>query len=559
MTRSALTGEILRHGLVAAAEEASIVVVRAAYSAFIVEGSDASAAILDRRGRLVAQSSATTLAHSASLRACLPAVVAQFGLDEMSPGDVFALNDVYLGGIHANDIVVFQPVFVGGRLEFFCGTLIHVADLGGLAAGGMASTATEVLHEGLQLPPVRLAVGGEPVDDILRVLAANSRTPRETVGDVQALMAGTTVAASRLVELVEELGPATVAEGVDHYLASTERAMRRAIAGMEPGTYGATFPVDDDGITEGRSYTVAVTVTVAGDRTVVDFAGTDAQSPGAINAGPSQVVSGALFALRCFLDPALPMNEGCFAPVEFRLPEGTLVNPRPPAACGGRFMVVFAAIDAIWSALSAAVPGRAVAASGILTPFTLSGATGAGPWVHMAYDFGGTGARAGLDGLDATGPHFGIGRGTVPQVEPIEARCPLIFEEVALRRDSGGPGRWRGGLGTRTTIRLLDAAVLTIRADRHRFAPAGLDGGEPGAPGGYYRVAADGRRTRLADKATNVAVQAGERVVVETSGGGGIGPPDRREPDALEADRRSGRVSDEAIRTVYGQAGEPRP
>jgi N-methylhydantoinase B len=241
VSRSALTDEILRHGLVAAAEEASIVVVRAAYSAFIVEGSDASAAVLDRHGRLVAQSTATTLAHSASLRACLPAVIATYGLDAMAPGDVFALNDVYLGGIHANDIVVFQPVFVDGRLEFFCGTLIHVADLGGMAAGGMASTATEVLHEGLQLPPVRLARRGEPVDDMLRVLGANSRTPTETVGDVQALMAGTTVAARRLGELVDELGPEMVVEGVDRYLVATEAAVRRSIAALPDGTYRDTF------------------------------------------------------------------------------------------------------------------------------------------------------------------------------------------------------------------------------------------------------------------------------------------------------------------------------
>jgi N-methylhydantoinase B len=554
-TATDLTAEILRNALVLAAEEASIVVVRSAYSTFIVEGSDASAAILDARGRLVAQSTATTLAHSASLRCSLPALLAEYPLDTMEPGDVFAMNDVYRGGIHANDVLIFQPVFVAGVPAYFTGALIHVSDVGGIAAGGMASDATEIFHEGVQLPPVRLATRDGIVRDLLRLLAANSRTPDDLVGDIRALVAGTTVARRRLSDLVAEHGPAEFARGVDEYLAYSERRMRRALADLPDGTYRGSYLIDGDGITPGRSYRVSVTVTVAGDGVVLDFTGTDPQATGAINSGFSQAMSGAVFALRCFLDPGIPMTEGCLRPVEFRLPTGSLVNPRPPAACGGRFVVVYAAIDAIFQAMSDALPDRAVASSGMITPFALSAAAYDGvPWVHMAYDFGGMGARYGKDGADATGPHFGIGRNTIPQVEPVEMRCPLVVDGVECRTDSGGPGRWRGGLGTRTTFRLLEDAVVTVRSDRHRFPPPGVHGGQPGMPGGYYRVAPDGTRVRLPDKVTGVRLAAGERLVVETSGGGGLGDPRRRPTAEVRADVRDGRVSPAAAERQYGLA-----
>src|SRR5437879_1466661 len=196
--RDDLTAEILRNALCVAAEEASIVVVRSAYSTFIVEGADAAAAILDVRGRLVAHSLSTAIIQCASLRSALPYVLRQFPPETMSPGDVFLLNDVYQGGIHANDLLIFRPVFVDGEPAYFTGTLIHVADLSGISAGGMASDATDVFLEGVQLPPVRIATAEGLVDDLVRVLAANSRTPDKLVGDLRALIAGANVAARRL-------------------------------------------------------------------------------------------------------------------------------------------------------------------------------------------------------------------------------------------------------------------------------------------------------------------------------------------------------------------------
>jgi N-methylhydantoinase B len=546
-----LTAEVLRNALVLAAEEAGIVVVRSAYSTFIVEGSDASAAILDADGRLVAQSTATTLAHSASLRASLPALLETYALGDMRPGDVFAQNDVYRGGIHANDVIIFVPVFAEGRPAYFTGTLIHVSDIGGAAAGGMASNATEVFHEGVQLPPIRIATADGMVDEFVRVLAANSRTPDDLLGDLRALIAGATVARRRMEDLLDEYGPVGLHDGVEAYMAHSEQLMRQSIAALPDGTFRGEFPIDGDGIGD-KAYVVRVAVTVAGDTVRLDFTGTDDQSPGAINAGFSQAMSGAVFALRCFLDPAIPMNEGCLRPIEFVLPRGSLVNPRPPAACGGRFVTVYAAMDAIFLAMAEALPDRAVAASGMITPFTISAARfDRVPWVHMAYDFGGMGGRSGADGRDATGPHFGIGRNTVPQVEPIEVRCPVVVEAIECRPDSGGAGEFRGGLGSRTTFLLREDGQVTVRSDRHRFPPPGARGGASGAPGGYYRVAADGTRTRLPDKTTGVPLRAGDRFVVETSGGGGLGAPAQRPDGMVAKDLADGRISAEGAR-AYG-------
>ncbi|MBX6769383.1 MAG: hydantoinase B/oxoprolinase family protein, partial [Actinomadura rubrobrunea] len=347
--RGDLTAEILRNALCVAAEEAGIVVVRSAYSTFIVEGADAAAAILDARGRLVAHSLSTALIQCASLRSALPYVLRAYPPAAMRPGDVFLLNDVYQGGIHANDLLVFRPVFVDGAPAYFTGTLIHVADLSGLSAGGMASDAADVYLEGLQLPPVRIATADGLVDELVRVLAANSRTPDRLVGDLRALIAGVNVAARRLEEIIEAHTPDGLARGVEDYLAHTERRMRDGLAALPAGTHRGEYRLDD-----GHLVRVAVTVDGAGGA-VVDFAGTAEQVPLPVNSGFSQTHGGVMYALRCFVDPTLPMNEGCFAPVEVRMPPGSLVNCTRPYPGGGRFGPEAAAEEAIFAALTAAL------------------------------------------------------------------------------------------------------------------------------------------------------------------------------------------------------------
>jgi N-methylhydantoinase B len=553
--------ELLRNALAVAAEEASIVVVKAAYSTFVVEGADAAAAILDAGGQLIAQSSATALAHGASIRCSLRSIVEDYPVESMRPGDVYATNDVYRGGIHANDIVVVRPVFVDGTARYFTGTVIHVADVGGESAGGIAAGASEVYGEGIQLPPVRVATDAGLVDEVAKILALNSRAPESMLGDVRALVAGCNVAARRLEGIVAQYGAEVFAAEVADFLDYTEARMRADIAALPDGRYEAAYVLDDDGRDPDHPIRVRVAVTIDGDGLAIDFTGTDGQVDAAINCGYSQVTSAALYGVRCFVDPTIPMNEGCFRPIDLMLPYGSLVNPSPPHAGGGRNFVMCATIDAVVQALGAADPSRAVAVSGILHPLSLSpAAAGPSPWIHMSYEYAGHGARLGCDGSDGAGMHFGLARNTIPQVEPIEARTPFVIEAKEFIPDSGGPGRWRGGLGVRTVFRMLEPSIVTYRADRMTFPPPGRDGGSAGRSGGYYHRKADGSLTRMANKAFAVRLDAGDAIVVETSGGGGLGPPGERDLADVRRDLADGRVTADGARRDYGVTivdGEP--
>jgi N-methylhydantoinase B len=545
-----LTSEVLRNALVVAAEEASIVVVRSAYSTFVVEGSDASAAILDKDGRLIAHSMATTLMNSMALSVAVPFLLADIPIESMRPGDVFATNDAYKGGVHTNDILIFKPIFVAGEVEYFSATLIHVSDIGGASAGGMASLATEIFAEGLQLPPVRIATAEGLEKSIMRILALNSRTPEKVQGDVRALIAGASTAATRVQELIENYGEEGFAAGVRDYLEYTEVLTRAAIAELPSGTYRSDYTIDDDGVTDLSNHRVAVAVTIQDGEVELDFSGTDPQVAAAVNSSISQSLAAAVFAFRCFVDPTIPMNDGCLRVLKVNLPVGSLLNAQSPYPCGGRFLPAYAAMEAVLQALSDAVPEKAIAASGILQPFSIA-ATTAPYWVHLAYEFGGVGARFGKDGPDATGVHFGLGRNSVPQVEPVEARCPLVVEEVEYIADSGGPGRWRGGLGTRTVFRLLADAYITTRGDRLATGPRGRDGGSPGVTGAFKKRTRAGEIVVLNSKVNNEFFHQGECFIVETSGGGGIGNPVDRPAAAVIDDVRAARVTVDGARRDY--------
>jgi len=547
----AITAEVIRNGLATAVEQASLVVVRAAHSTFIQEGADACAALLDARGRLVAQSAATSLMHGSSLRCCLPSLLEDVPLAAMEPGDVFALNDPYRGGIHANDLVVFRPVFTGGRVPFVAGTLVHVADVGGVAAGGLAALATDSFGEGLLLPPVRLARGGVAAEAVLEIIGRNSRVPATVLGDVDALMAGVHVIARRVEELASRYGVTELERFVDAAIEQSRRRMRAELARLPAGTYRGSFTIDGDGVEPGRTFEVRTAVTCRDGLVHVDFDGTATQARGAINASVSQTLSGVVYGVRCFVDPAIPMNEGCFDPITVTLPPGSLVNPDPPAACGGRVVTVAAAIEAILAALAQARPDLATAASGLIHVYTIAGTRDGDPWLNLFYEFGGVGARAGADGPDATGCFFLGGRSVIPQVEPLEVGYPLVVRAARLHADSGGPGQWRGGLGVETVLEMLGDVRVTVRGDRMTFPPPGAAGGHPGRPGAFVVERSDGTAEVLAPKQADVPLATGDRLVVRTSGGGGLGPPTARDPQAVAADVAAGRVSAASARRDY--------
>ncbi|MFK7896307.1 MAG: hydantoinase B/oxoprolinase family protein [Myxococcota bacterium] len=548
-----LGAEIMRHALRVAAEEASIVVVKSAHSAMIVEGADACAGILDRDARLITLSTATNLMHAASLRCSLPAVIEDHPIETMAPGDVFVMNDCFRGGIHSNDLLVFRPVFLEGEVAWFTGTLIHVADLGSSSVGGIVPSATDVYAEGLQLPPVRLYQAGVAVDDMHRLLALNSRTPDRVLGDVGALVAGVHVAAERMDALAERFGAARLKQGVDAYLTGAEQRLRDELDQLAPGTYRGEYQVDGDGIEEGRQPVVRVEIEVRGAEGIrLDFTETDDQAMGAINAGFSQALTGAIYAVRCFVDPEIPMNEGCFSPVEVVFRKGSLLDPHAPAACGGRVVAVTAVCEAVVQALSQAQPERATAASSVIHPYTLAAPSGLDPWLLLSYEYGGLGARRGSDGPSATGAFFLGGRNTVPQVEALESTLPIRFDAIRLVADSGGAGQWRGGLGVETRIEVLADSELAVRSERVVLPPCGREGGADGRPGDQFAEEVDGERRPLPAKGANLPLAKGERFVLTTSGGGGLGRPEDRDRDALRRDLEEGLISQEAAEQIYG-------
>jgi N-methylhydantoinase B len=547
-----LVDEVVRYGLLVAAEEAAIAVVRAAHSQFIVEGSDAGIGILDRRGQLIAQAAATSILHSGGIVAQLAAVLDDIPIAEMLPGDVFCTNDPYRGGVHANDVMVCRPVFVQGEVRFFTASLIHVLDLGGAAHGGINAQARETFEEGLQIPPIPWARAGVRNDDLVRLLLVNSRSPVETVGDIEALVAGTLVAAQRVEALIAEHGVDTIDDIVERYLADTESRARRGIERIPDGVYHGHAVIDDDGgLHPGRSYDIAVAVEVRGDTVRLDFTGTSPQVRAPINSSSSQAFDASMFGVRCFLDPDIPTNSGAFRPIDTYFPPGSILDPEPPNPCGGRMMAVYAIVDAILEALSSAVPENLIARSGILQAFAIAGVS-SGYWLHNAFDFGGVGARQGHDGVDATGMHFGVGRNQIPQIEPVEQRCRLRVESVERIVDSGGAGAWRGGLGCRTVFLLHDDCLISVRTDRFHSPPDGARGGSTARAGAFLRVRPDGTHDEVESKAANVVFSAGDRFVIETSGGGGVGEPRTRAVEAVAADVRAGAVSVAAAESAYG-------
>jgi N-methylhydantoinase B len=291
-----------------------------------------------------------------------------------------------------------------------------------------------------------------------------------------------------------------------------------------------------------------------GSTLVADFTGTDPEARGAINCSYSQAMTGAIYGARCFIDPTIPMNEGIFRAVEVILPAGTLVRPGPHAAVNARIVTVTAIIEAMLDAVSKQQPARTAAASGINHMQVLSGrAPDTGRyWIVMDLDFGGVGARASKDGVDTTGANVMGGRGGVPQIEALEAEFPIRFERHALIRDSGGPGRWRGGLGVERSIRMLGDAEVSVRADRMRYPPPGRAGGLPGRAGTWVVNPGQPDQRELPSKKMGVRLAAGDLLRLRTSGGGGFGSPFEREPELVRADVLAGKVSVDEANSVYG-------
>jgi N-methylhydantoinase B len=517
-----ITLEVTRNALAGVAEEAGVTLRRTAYSPNIKERVDCSAAIFDPAGQLVAQAEHIPV-HLGSMPASVAAALETFG--QLEPRDQVLLSDPFAGGTHLPDWTLVAPIHDGEVLLGFAANRAHHADVGGSVPGSMPAGATEIFQEGLRIPPVKLWRRGHEDRDIVALLLANTRTPRERLGDLRAQAAANHTASQRLRELADRLGHDLLFEAMEATKDHAERATRAAVADIPDGTYGFEDVMDDDGAGQ-QDIVIRATVTVAGDSLDVDFEGTSAQVRGSINAPFAVTVSCCAYVLRALTDPEIPANAGSYRALRVRAPVGSLLNPEPPAAvAAGNVETSQRIVDVLLGALAQAMPGRVPAASQGTMNNTLIGGvdhrTGR-PFTYYETVAGGQGARPTADGMSGVHTHMTNTLNT--PVEAFELAYPLRVLESRLRDGSGGRGRYRGGDGIRRSLRVLaERATVSLLTERRRHRPWGLAGGEPGLAG-RNAVVRGGEERELAPK-TTFDVTRGDVIVVETPGGGGFGEP----------------------------------
>jgi len=510
---------VFAHLFSSAAEEVGAALCRSAASPNIKERRDFSAAVFDRRGRLIAQA-----AHiPVHLGSAAISVRAAIRARPLQPGDAVVLNDPYEGGTHLPDITLVTPVFVGGdgAPTYYIATRAHHADVGGSAPGSMVSVA-EIYQEGLRIPPVYLRRDGRWNEDVLDLLLLNVRTPRERRADLEAQVAANERGGARLLEMAERYGPPRIDRAAEALLDYTGRMMAATLEGIADGEYAFTDHLDGDGH-GGGPYAIRVRITIRGPRATFDFTGTDPQAPGSINANRAVTTAAVFYCLRCLLTGDIPTNEGVMNPVRLVLPPASLVDARSPAAvAGGNVETSQRIVDVVLGAMARAAPDRIPAASqGTMNNLTIGGID---PRTGDAYTYyetipGGSGAGPWGPGTSGIQSHMTNTLNT--PIEALEHAYPFVVEATGLRPGSGGRGRHRGGDGVVRAIRLGADARVGLLTERRVLRPYGLRGGEPGRAGRNLLVR--GARTMTLPAKGSIDAHAGDCIRIETPGGGGFG------------------------------------
>ncbi len=558
MTRSPeldpITLEILANALRSVTDESFVALMRSAYSTNIKERHDHSTTIMDRQGRLVVQAHQSLPIHLASMWGLMAALLAKYPEDQIHPGDLFVANDPFVaGGTHLPDVNLAMPVFADGELVAFVCNIAHHADIGGMAPGSMAGGMSEIFQEGLRIPVLKLFRAGVLQQDLLDLLLLNVRVPEERRGDYFAQIAAARLGARRLEEVLQTHGRATLLAAFEQLIARTGQRMRAGIRAIPDGSYRFADVMDGDGL-DAFDIPIEVEVTVAGDRIRFDFAGTAPQVPGSINVTLNATVAAVGYALKALLDPEMPNNQGMLDVLEVAAEPGTLVNAGFPAPVSSRAHTSQRIIDVVLGALAQALPERAVAAANGANSMAVFAGTDprtGRPFVYLETLGGGMGGRPMKDGKD--GVQVGITNTSNLPVEAIELEYPLLVEEYSLIPDSGGAGRFRGGLGLRRVVRPLCDCVFNGVGERFRHRPWGLFGGGPGGSGQFLIIEADGSRRRIHDKPGEIRLSPQQALVVETPGAGGYGPPAERSAEDLAEDRASGKFSPDFMRRHYGR------
>jgi len=545
--------ELLRNGLAGICDEMYTAIMKSAYSTNIKERHDHSAAIFDAAGRVVVQGESLPL-HLASMLGLVEVVLARFGRDGIRPGDMFISNDPFVGrGSHLPDVSILAPVFRDGKLALFVSNIAHHSDIGGMAPGSMAGGMTEIYQEGLRIPPIRIVADGKIVDDVLQLILLNVRVPHERRGDYNAQIAGNRLGLRRLDELFRRWSADQVERGCQAIIDSVARRMRAGIKGLPDGTYKFADVLDDDGM-GATDIAVKVAIRIKGDEIWFDFAGTSPQVRGNMNNSFAGLQASALYALKVLIDPEGPTNLGMLEPVHIVAPPSSVVHASFPAATAARAQTCQRVVDVILGALAKAVPERVVAASnGANGVATFSGTGPDGRYyLYMETLGGGAGARAYKDGTDGVQVHI-TNTSNLP-IEALENEYPLIIERYELIEDSGGAGKWRGGMGLRRVYRGLGHDLtFSGQGERGVHPPWGLFGGQPGGRSKIEVIHDSGKHQRLANKPSSLEVPPSAVVAIETPGAGGYGPPRQRAREKIAEDARSGKFSKAYMRKHYGE------
>ena len=544
-----ITFAVIKNGLDTIVDDMAYTVMRTARSPIVRDVLDYSTTICDAQGRILAQAKTVAL-HLGAVPDAIAVVLDEYG-DDLDPGDVIILNDPYAGGMHLPDIFMFKPIFHGDALQGFTVVIAHHSDVGGRVPGSNASDSTEIFQEGLRIPPLKLYAAGRADRSLFALLRKNVRLPDMLIGDLQAQLATCNVGERAFINLLKKHGGETLHHYFDALLDYGERLTRQAIRAWPNGRYCFTDYIDDDGFGRGP-IPIVCAIEVRDDHLEVDFEGSSPQVRGAINCTLSYTKSSTYLGIRCALGREVPNNAGVYRCITVTAAEGSILNPRMPAAVAARALTGYRVVDAVLGALAAIAPERVMAAGeGGNTVVCFGGYEGDSqtPFILVDMINGAWGGRAGKDGIEGvTNPSQNMSN--MP-VETLEARYPIRIEEYGLREDSCGPGEHRGGLGLVRQYRLLaDEAVLQLRADRAVNPPYGLFGGGPAAPSRNI-LNPDGRAEELPSKLTRT-LHAGDVIRHEQAGGGGYGDPLRRDPDRVAADVANEKISRDFAERKFG-------
>jgi N-methylhydantoinase B len=544
--------EVLRNRLDAIADEMELTLLKSAASPIVKEGLDASAALFTIEGETIAQAAAIPI-HLGALQFGAQRIVRAFPPGSMREGDAFILNDPYDGGTHLPDITLAVPVVADGRAVALACTMCHHQDVGGRTPGSVPTDATELYQEGVIIPPTQLFRAGDLDENLFRLLTRNVRLPDVFAGDLMAQVAAGRLGGVRSRELFSAHGTTTVLGYIDALLRRAETLTRRQIEAIPDGEYRFEDWLDDDGVAVGHRVKIAVVVRVHGSSVTFDFTGTDPQVRGPFNSVPASTMSAVFYAIRAISDPSVPNNGGCFRAVDAVLPEGTIVNPRPPAPVSCRTATIKRIADTILGALVRALPHAIPAAnSGTLLVMAFGGRDPDtdGTFVASELAAGGMGARPAKDGIDVI--ETDVSNCMNIPVESVEMSFPLRISRVRLWTDSGGAGRFRGGLGLEKVFEATTTDVIVShRGERFASSPWGLYGGRPGRSGQGFILRKDGTREELPSKKM-IVLRPGDQLWEYIAGGAGHGDPLDRDPGLVLADVLDGKISRDEADRAYG-------